>query len=489
MRLLTARRIWLGLAALAALGGLGCSSCKSASSPTDAGADLAPGPDLSAHAMLDFTPDPAECREAGAPVDPGYAASLRVQPAVVWKTKLVKGSGPLGPPVAGVDGDLLFASWYFGVVRLDNSGTIKYVEQFPGTAWETLCTSCPGVATATEVLYTMGNGELLVFKRDDGRLWMIKELDGPVSINYTVSMPVVCDTETVFVSEHIDASQSRLYKFVDGKSVFKLLLAGGRAGPICEQRGLVYLLFRNGELAALSQMGKLLWRRALAPPGSWGTGLSLGPGGLLLAGVSVPAAPSSSQRVCELVAVDRGCGAIRWRLPVKASLRSPLLVDLNGDIVFATMGGFKNYGGQSVPDYLYRVSASGRVLWSKALEYSKWPFGLQYASVGPIGADGTIYTLINNGEVVDPPGQEPRLRALSPAGDVRWELPFPDMVVSGGHQPILRRDGLLIFGAALGGPDGHQYVVAVQTRSPGMRSGVWPRGWHDDRNTSSLPSQ
>ena len=73
-----------------------------------------------------------------------------------------------------------------------------------------------------------------------------------------------------------------------------------------------------------------------------------------------------------------------------------------------------------------------------------------------------------------------KVRGYSPAGEVRWELVLPFLAPF--SKPLLFKDGKLVFVAPFGTPK-EEYLVAIQTPSPGLAKTIWPRAFHDNQNS------
>lgn len=179
--------------------------------------------------------------------------------------------------------------------------------------------------------------------------------------------------------------------------------------------------------------------------------------------------------------LDRACGAERWRVAVTGgSVRFPLVVDGDGTIYGSISGQAKVY------DRLVAHSADGKPKWTVDLKTAS-PGELEYGTVGPIGADGALYTVIANRALGEPAGPS-RVRAYSRAGLELWSVPVPGLSVqTTGGQPVLRSDGLLVLGGTVSetGPD-KAYLFAVQTPSPGLTKSAWPRALHDNQSSANL---
>jgi len=433
-----------------------------------------PAPD-DQHAPTDAGPEflpTLPCLEAGIPRGTDAAAPLPVKPGVKWTLTLAKGSGLLTSPVLGVDGELVVSNSHSGVLGISVEGKPLWSIGWPGDislyGWDDPTTLASRVA----------------FSSDDGRVLLVwpkgvtgdtKALDGPFASQDQMTRPIRLGPDRFMVG----ASDGKLYDFTAGKTgARRIPISGGYPDEIvADGQGVVYLhLFGSSEVLAVDlASGGVLWRRTLGGESVYG--LALDGQGSLLAAVSHGGTSYNTYKT-DIVALDRACGATRWRFTTKGMLGyGILLVDADGDIVYH----MTFYG--KAPGALERLSPEGVRRWRVEIDDNS--YYLELATLGPIGADGTIFAYINNQASDEPYGMEPRLRAYSRAGQKLWEVPLPHSHVSLGDAPLLLDDGTLILGVSHAVPNERQ-LVAFQTRSPGLAAAPWPHRWHDNHATSNL---
>jgi len=217
-------------------------------------------------------------------------------------------------------------------------------------------------------------------------------------------------------------------------------------------------------VASFSVDGVRRWMRSYGPGEGSGI-LALGAKGELLIGMGTHkiAKPYGSA----LVGVDSSCGSERWRTSFAGIVQYPMVVGLDGTIYLAT----------HEPQQLLAVRPGGKVAWTISEQTGLWS-----TTIRPIGADGTIYTIFS--DAWSPGGEPSQVRAYSLAGQELWKLPVPGLFTDG--TAVLRNDGMLIFsGMIREGTTDNTYLIAVQTRSPGLAKSPWPRGRHDNQNTGN----
>ena len=197
----------------------------------------------------------------------------------------------------------------------------------------------------------------------------------------------------------------------------------------------------------------------------------------------VPASPGTSQGVLRLVGgsrylvvqtraigrrkvvMDRS-GHTLWALPLEADggTRWDLLGGtLEGELLIGdTMEGVE------VSPRIHRTRCNGERVGSAGLTL---PPGQRLGVSAVAGADGWFYLLTQQLPSYSDAGVT--LLALDSTLTVRWTLAFPDRMQAnayngaGAFAPVLREDGLLIFGLRKRA-DLRGEVVAIQTASPGL---------------------
>jgi outer membrane protein assembly factor BamB len=131
------------------------------------------------------------------------------------------------------------------------------------------------------------------------------------------------------------------------------------------------------------------------------------------------------------LALNAADGSVRWRYPLGAGqVRSSPVVASDGSIYFVIQG--RNPTPDSLAaDVLCKLSASGRLLWSRDIN----PTGVTTEvgqAVPAIGPDGTVYV---GGD---------QLYAIRPDGSLKWKA-FEPTYEARRNSPVVGRDGTVYF--------------------------------------------
>jgi outer membrane protein assembly factor BamB len=192
--------------------------------------------------------------------------------------------------------------------------------------------------------------------------------------------------------------------------------------------------------------------------------------------------PQSQILKNHVVSMDPGCGAERWKTILSGGAEFPIVIGPHGRI-------FLSVGFPDAPSRLVALSPRGKVLWNVPLNSTTGSSRFYFSTIGPVGANLVLYAITYNGGLPNDPDGPPEVRAYSLEGKVLWKLPMEGMRVDQ-SDALLRPDGTLIFGALLRNEKvPGVYLVAVQTRSPGMARTPWPRARHDNQNTGNLATK
>ncbi len=438
--------------------------------------DIGPIPDANTALCKDaWFPDATSVLDSKVP--------LAVKPEIKFKTLLAKGTFSAGSaPLLGPDGNIhiLIQQGLFGI---SPDGQVKWSVSPP----------VPSFGFGTNPLGI--NGKWLVFGTDEGIYGVSRTGAGDWLVPFKGTIdPAAPPGSDVTSAPALDgkgnvliAGPDHLLYRIDGKgSLVGTSQLPGRAWgmwhPVVDAKGNTYLRLRGAyeRVALISNTGKTRWTR-LVLPGTGILAMSIGANGdLVVAALQEIKKPQMSpQYVSHLMSLDQGCGAERWRTTLDGSAGFPILVGPSGEL-FLMLGGNK-------ADKLVSLTSQGKPRWSTDLENSGSTGFLGFAAVGPLGADGAIYTLIKNDGPKGNPSGPPQVRAYAMAdGKELWKLSIAGMSFTFGY-PLLRTDGMLIFGANFpNDPVPGFYLVGVQTPSPGLALAPWPRARHDNQSSGNV---
>jgi outer membrane protein assembly factor BamB len=447
-----------------------------------------------AHDLLEPDLNLALCKDASTSApDATSAAPLPVKPALAWKTVISSGGqlGSLERPFLGPGGNLhITDNLKDGVVAVSPAGKLLWSSGIP-------------TPMVTWIKPAMPLGDIVVFGGATSlsatippEAWLfgfrcaappycsgtfMRQIPGPFQkYGRVVSLPARAAQADAF---HIAYDDGNLYTYdAAGTKLRSTPLPGWNFSAIAvDETGTVYLGLASpvSRLVAVSASGKVIWSRKLHLALGWILSLALTSSGDLLVAVMTDNKPPGAS---DLVKLDRHCGTERWRTSFTGQLFDPILIDVDGTSYVHV------YGEGKFNSRLVAVSPAGKEKWSTEIEHTSNGPNLRLQSVGPIGADGVIYALIDNigpGGIIDGP---PRVRAYSRQGKELWNLDLLGASLNSFlGNPALLANGLLFFGARYteSGVE-KSYALAVQTPSPGLAKSPWPRAGHDNQNSANL---
>ena len=471
--------VWL--AALLLAGGVGCSCDDSHTVTADAArpdmgpdlpltpdvkpapdrGDLGPGPRWDWGAMPDL--NLAACRDMGPePTMPDAATPLSVKPKVAWTTSV---SSNYYNSVAAPNGTMVFSG--NGLRQVQQDGTLGWRVSLPMSA----CVSRPTTIVRDIVVFGSDLGQVHGLYTNGTAAYSVK-LDGPFAeVAYYVGRPLLESGDRFYVG----AADGKLYALNHrGIIQWRRPLPGLPGNPVMDRTGVIYVPL-DYKVAALDRTGNVRWLCAV-PDGMWGSSiLPTGRGGLVFS--------ASSARQQWLMELDPACGRQRWRTSVGQYLQGLVIGPGNGIYV-----GQIEYKTETAR--VLAFSARGKARWSVTIKPSTFPNNhLDIGRVGPIGADHTLYVFVRNTGAVAGSTAVSHLRAYSLSGVLKWRLDLPDVNRIG--DPLLFDDGKLVFSVRFRRKNGSEdhAVMAIQTPSPGLARGGWPRNSHDNLNSNRLSAK
>jgi hypothetical protein len=428
--------------------------------------DLGPVPDINL----------AQCRDIGPlPQAADAAASLAVKPALKWTCKLAAGMESVSSPVVG-DGGTISITGKTKLHAVSSAGKLLWSIRPRSGAW--LYGAKPLAFQKTLVFgtsYSMVESATMT-----GKALTAVSLDGPFNplLTRTVGYPVLGPGGMILVG----GADSKLYT-IDYRFQFQkriVLPASSLYNLVVDEQGNIYTdLTAFPRVMSLSPSGKVRWSRILlnSANGSIASIIISKMGDVI---ATVGDRPGYQKYKTHIVALDQSCGSERWRYTIDAAARLHMVLDTDGTMYFQT-----TLHGDG-PVKLWALTPGGKLKWSTKLENSSGTGYLFFNTIGPIGADGTLYTIILNGGTVGDTSGTPQVRAYSRQGKVLWNVPISWMSGTS-RTPLLLKDGSLVFGGAItSGGATNTYLISVQTTSPGMARSAWPRVYHDNLNSSNL---
>lgn len=442
----------------------------------DLGADLPAVPDRGPDARVgDLEPGPrrdwggfpdlnvSACRDVGLPGPAADAAApLTVKPAVKWKVGV---SGALHHGVKDPGGAMYFTG-RAGIQQVHPDGRLGWLFPLP-----------PNARAITQATVT---GGLVVFGSDleevhavwiAGKAGYSRALDGPMDpMVQPVGRPALAPGGQRY---YVGGADDKLYAVTHQSIVWRRVLPGPPTYTVLDDKGTLYAPLRK-KVAAVDSSGKVLWIRPVAGVDGVSYVQPTVQGGLICA-----AGTSSRSVILEL---DRACGRERWRRSFSGYITYGFVRAPDG----TTFTGESDR--KKMTDRLLALSPTGQTRWSLTIEKSTFPDTMGLLSIGPIGADGTLYVFVTNKGLPSNPSGTAHLRAYTLSGTLKWKLDLPDLYII--SKPLLLDNGLLVFAAHFYRTSGKEYtVMAVQTTSPGLARGGWPRYSHDNLNTSRLSAR
>lgn len=163
-------------------------------------------------------------------------------------------------------------------------------------------------------------------------------------------------------------------------------------------------------------------------------------------------------------------GTLRWRYEVPGDrlVRASPAIGSDGTVYVTTKAYYE--GGVAQPALCLAFDPDGTVKWSYEIPPTSETINADSYTSPAIGADGTIYFAAENGYIF----------ALDSDGELLWTENFGSTI--NWSSPYLTEDGTLYIGGARD-PDYAGRLVAVQTESPGLDDGPWPKFRGNARNT------
>jgi outer membrane protein assembly factor BamB len=417
-----------------------------------------------------------------------YVAPLAVTPALKWKCHLAKGELPLTSPIE-IGSQIVVTSMIGGIQAVSLEGALLWSLP-PPAADPSWFMNFGAMGIGDSVFFGDGAwrpiayGKVHAVSLTGSEKWQ-RSLDGPFSDKVQpVNGPSLAGDGAILVG----GGDKTLYALdsATGEIKRRMPLPAVAQDIVVDSTGTTYVsLFGSSTLVALSAAGKLLWTRALIPslpapssPTNEILGLAIAPTGDVIAAAYFNNTGKPSEGKSKVMSIDPGCGRVRWTTAIDRVLRGPL-VGLDGAILFAVM-----YYGEG-NDALLSLSPQGETSWRKELGTALGTgSSAKFVGIGPLGADGTLHALV----YARGNGPDPRVVGFSQNGDITWNLAMPTMQFDLGiYQPVLLKDGTLVFGAeVMQRLSSDVFLVAVQTRSPGLATSAWPRVHHDNRSTSNV---
>jgi len=329
-------------------------------------------------------------------------------PSLSWKFPTQSGlvGTPIGGPVVGREGQILFNSWDGKLYALDPSGRTRWIYEFEFPDWN-LSTPLIG-ADGTIYTGTFSHERAFYAITPDGRLkWKFRT-------DYWIGGAAIAADGTIYVG----GGDGNLYA-LSPKGMLRWQRSLGtyiQAAPVVGSDGVVYVgsnanvnsgnpplgrfyaVYPNGELKWSMDLGDIIGAAAIGSDGTIYVGSLSQPGlyainpegslkwrfvdGEWRSAASAPAIGADGTIYFGAEAYGRGRlyavstdGKAKWHFETSAMIRAAPIVSANGLIYVGAYNG-----------HLYALRANGALAWKYGL-----PEAVLFSSSPTLAADGTLY--------------------------------------------------------------------------------------------------